>query len=473
MNISKDEFNTLLKNKKNFIITNAINGDELTPIGVFQNLTSKNKALLESIGKDGNKSRYSIIAITPYKKVYGEKDIINIVDEKGSETLNIDPLEYLKIETNKDIKSDFPFLGGAIGYFGYDMKKNYENIADAKRDTLNVPDFYMMFYKNYIIFDHLMDTVYFAKTILADEDNPLYEEIEKEFSSLEKEITTNRDIKSIDQGEKIEFNSNMEKSQFEKMVTTAKEYIKNGDIFQVVLSQRFSGKFTSDEFSIYRKLRRANPSSYMFYIEYDEFKVLGSSPESLISVKDGIIKTNPIAGTRKRGNNDLEDEKIIEGLLNDEKEVAEHLMLVDLGRNDVGRVSEIGSVKVESMLNPQKYSRVIHLTAMVSGKIKKDIHPLEGFKSVFPAGTLSGAPKIRAMEIINELEEDKRGVYGGAVGYISFNGDIDFAIAIRTALLKDSIAYVQAGAGVVYDSIEENEYFETYNKALGVMEVMG
>lgn len=471
MNLSSQEFNRLKIEGSEFVVYIDVNSDELTPIGVFQRLKSKNKALLESMENGYVRSRYSIIAIDPYKKVFGTGRDITIISNGETVISEEDPISYFKNDINKSIEGSLPFVGGAIGYFGYDIKSLYENIGETKYDPIKVPDYYFMYYKTYIIFDHLTDTIFIGKTVQLGEDVS-YEECRDALEKIKDSILMEKPITPIENESQIVFESNTSEEEFKSMVTRAKEYIEIGDIFQVVLSQRFSATIKGDEFFLYRKLRRFNPSPYMFYIEFDGFTILGSSPESLVKVEGRNIITNPIAGTRKRGKSDMEDEEIIKGLLEDEKERAEHLMLVDLGRNDIGKVSEISSVNVESLLKPEKFSSVIHLTAKVSGKLKENLHPLDGFTSVFPAGTLSGAPKIRAMEIINELEKEKRGVYGGAIGYMSFNGNIDFAIAIRCGLIKNNKIYIQSGAGVVYDSVEEREYEETKSKALSVMEVL-
>ena len=268
------------------------------------------------------------------------------------------------------------------------------------------------------------------------------------------------------------FKSNFTEEEFCAMVEKAKEYIRNGDIFQVVLSQRLTIKTESDSFDIYRRLRSKNPSPYLFYIDYTDFQIVGSSPESLVSVFGDKVTTNPIAGTRPRGKDEEEDEKLKQELLQDEKEIAEHMMLVDLGRNDIGKVSEFGTVKLDKFKEVDLYSHVMHIVSEVSGKLKKEYDCFEALKSCLPAGTVSGAPKIRAMEIIDELENVRRGMYSGAVGYFSFSGNMDVCIAIRTIVFKNKTAYLQAGAGIVYDSVPEKEYQETLNKAMALKEVI-
>ena len=439
-----------------------LNGDEETPITLFKRLKGQNKVILESaLG-----GRYSILASNPYKKVksYGNK--IEITTKNKVEVLEKDILSFLEEEIEFDVKTyeKFPFLGGALGYIGYDEKATYEKVKFSNPDTLGVPKSYLMFYEKFIIFDHYFNNYYLC--IVTDINEDVADE---DFSFISKDnVYTEK--KSI--SEENDFTSNMTKDSFKNMVSKCKEYIVRGDVFQVVPSQRITKKYVKDEFSIYRKLRRTNPSPYMFYMDFEEFKIVGSSPERLVKVSDGIVSTNPIAGTRPRGINPEEDLKLEEELKNDEKERAEHLMLVDLGRNDIGKISEIGTVEVNKFMVIEKYKRVMHLVSEVKGKLKKDISKLDSLKSIMPAGTLSGAPKVRAMEIIEELEPCARRIYGGAIGYFSNGGDFDTCIAIRTIIFKDGLAHVQGGAGIVYDSDEDKEYEESVNKARALLEVI-
>ena len=282
--------------------------------------------------------------------------------------------------------------------------------------------------------------------------------------------TMTYELKEADKNKKLQFN--MTKEKFCSLVEKAKDHIKSGDIFQVVLSQRLKFKTSAEPFDVYRRLRSKKPSPYLFYIDFGDFQAAGSSPESLVTVNGDKVKTNPIAGTRIRGKNPEEDIKLKAELLEDEKEKAEHVMLVDLGRNDIGRISEFGTVKLDRFMEVDFYSHVMHIVSMVSGKLKKPLTCFDALSSCLPVGTVSGAPKIRAMEIIDELEETKRGIYAGAVGYFSYNGNMDTCIAIRTILFKDGYAYVQAGAGIVCDSVPESEYMETLNKAMAMKEVI-
>jgi anthranilate synthase component I len=269
----------------------------------------------------------------------------------------------------------------------------------------------------------------------------------------------------------LQFTPTMEKERFLSIVETAKEHIRKGDIFQVVLSQRFEAFYDDNPFHLYRTLRTSNASPYMFYLDFDDYQILGTSPESLVKIQKGIVTTNPIAGTKKRGTTKAEDEAIAESLLQDEKELAEHKMLVDLGRNDIGRVSELGSVQVTKYMQIERYKHVMHIVSEVNGRLKSGYHAIDVIKACLPAGTVSGAPKIRAMQIIHQLEQQRRNVYAGAIGYISCSGNMDLALAIRTMVVKNHKAIVQAGAGVVFDSIAESEYEETWNKAKALLEV--
>lgn len=329
-----------------------------------------------------------------------------------------------------------------------------------------------MFYKSFICYDHFKHRIYIVYNVYPDEDVE-YEEVLQEINGLLQEIkSTNIEFHDLSPQEEKEVNYNFTKEEFCQIVKKAKEYIEKGDIFQVVLSQRLKARVNSHPFEVYRRLRSKNPSPYLFYIDFGVFQLLGSSPESLVSVFGDKVTTNPIAGTRRRGKDVEEDLRLKDELLKDEKERAEHVMLVDLGRNDIGKVSEFGSVKIERFMEVDFYSHVMHIVSTVSGKLKRGLTAFDALIACLPAGTVSGAPKIRAMEIIDELENVRRSFYAGAVGYFSYNGNMDMCIAIRTILFKEGYAYVQAGAGIVYDSIPEMEYCETLNKAMALKEVL-
>ncbi|KKB35410.1 anthranilate synthase component I [Bacillus thermotolerans] len=450
-----------------------IEGDMLTPIVLYHQLEGKKKFLFESSYKHEQSGRYSFLGANPveeYRATGASAERVNHCTGKR-EQLSGHGVHQLKniLKNSMQEETPFPFFGGGVGYIGYDVIFLEEFIGEALEDDLNMPDIHFMFYDTFIVYDHLLQKVTLAAVDLFG--GRTEQEMDQAIQELEESIYRSQQTQSSDSLETLLFTSDVDQGQFGQMVEKAKEHIVRGDIFQVVLSQRLKADFKGNPFSLYRRLRTSNPSPYMFYIDFDEYTVLGASPESLISVREKKVVTNPIAGTRPRGKNDSEDAILQQELLNDEKEIAEHRMLVDLSRNDLGRVCEIGSVHLTKYQKIEKYKHVMHIVSEVSGTLKKDIHPIDALLACLPAGTVSGAPKIRAMQIINDLETKKRGVYSGAAGYISSNGDLDFALAIRTMIIKDEKAYVQAGAGIVYDSVPVKEYEETMHKAKALLEV--
>jgi len=455
------------------IVIETIIGDIFTPISLFKKLKGSKKFLYESSFKQQDSGRYSIIGSKPIYELVGTNQGGEIVFNNGRRVEFIgNPLLKLRelLPSLKDLSAfDLPFIGGGIGYVGYDIIRQFEEIGEVLVDGIGMPDIHLMFFEVVIVFDHLEQKIHLVGTKLSDETS--LEVLKSEIAELKQEILAEKNIEEITPVVFSTFTPEITKDEFMLKVEKAKKYIETGDIFQVVLSQRMKAEFEGDPFDFYRKLRIQNPSPYMYYIDFGDSVVAGTSPESLIKVKGDQVITNPIAGTKRRGKT-LELDSIIEkDLKQDEKELAEHKMLVDLGRNDLGKVCEFGSIKLEKYMNVEKYKYVMHLVSEVSGKLKKPYTALDAFISCLPAGTVSGAPKIRAMEIINELEESKRGVYSGAVGYISANGNLDFALAIRTIVMKNSSAYIQAGAGIVYDSSPELEYEETINKLRAFLEV--
>lgn len=461
--------NSRVKEKE--FVMRVIEGDMMTPISVFRSLEGKRKVLFESSAKHEESGRYSFIAVNPIAELKGDNKKFSygyedqaLVSEKGSVLQKL--REMLPIQ-NKSFP--FTFFGGAIGFFSYDTAFYIERIGEVLPDELNMPDVHLYFYDTFIVFDHLLQTVTIASVDIFGQERTV-EEMNKSIDIIEKQIKCGLTFQK-EESISVEFKPTITKERFIQLVEKAKEHISLGDIFQVVLSQRFQTSFSGDPFALYRKLRTLNPSPYMFYQEFDDYTILGTSPESLVKVNNGIVTTNPIAGTKPRGKTIEEDIEIEKQLLQDEKEVAEHRMLVDLGRNDIGRVSKIGSVKVSKYMTIERYKYVMHIVSEVIGELKEGVHVLDVLTSTLPAGTVSGAPKIRAMQIINDLEDRKRGVYAGAIGYISVNGNMDLALAIRTMIVKDDKAYVQAGAGIVHDSIAELEYDETLNKAKALLEV--
>lgn len=448
-----------------------IQADTLTPISIFQAIEGKHKVLFESNAKHEESGRYSFIAFDPVASLEGD-ELISIYQKKGEGSqLTTEPVIDVLQKVMPKFQGDAPFsfFGGAIGHFGYETAYHFERIAAPHENKREIPDVHVLFYEKFIVIDHIYQTVSIVAIDLFDvhyTDKQLQQIVEQvEQQIMKKTIFT--EAKSHE----LQFATTMEKAHFINMVEKAKEHIIKGDIFQVVLSQAFEADFNGYPFDLYRKLRTSNASPYMFYVDFGSYVVFGTSPESLVKVNGNVVTTNPIAGTKRRGNTKDEDEKIAKALLQDEKELAEHKMLVDLGRNDIGRVSKNGSVKVSKYMQIEKYKHVMHIVSEVNGVLKDDLNAIDVLKACLPAGTVSGAPKIRAMQIIHELENQRRNIYAGAIGYISATGDMDLALAIRTMIVKDGKAIVQAGAGVVYDSNAESEYEETWNKARALLEV--
>ncbi|WP_034294493.1 MULTISPECIES: anthranilate synthase component I [Bacillus] len=448
-----------------------IEGDIYTAIGIFQSLPGEKKFLLESSLKHEQQGRYSFIGSNPYMEVKANKQII--IQKDGVQTIRNERfLDVIKeIIPDEALQCDlpFPFLGGAVGYVGYDVIRQYEDIGPELVDEQNMPEAHLMFYRDVIVYDHINQQVSIVSLDDETAEQSFYNRVQRIVESIQagKTLDAPQDRKK----KKIDFQSKVTQQQFEEMVVKAKEEIRKGEIFQVVLSQRFSTLFHGDPFQFYRSLRRHNPSPYMYYIDFKDYHIVGASPESLLKGDGENVMTNPIAGTRKRGLTAEDDQALQEELLQDEKELAEHRMLVDLGRNDLGRVCEIGSIELTKYMLVEKYKSVMHIVSEVRGKKRKDIANMDVLAACLPAGTVSGAPKIRAMNIINELESVKRNVYAGAVGYFSSHGSFDFALAIRTMIVKDGVATIQAGAGIVYDSDPKAEYQEVLNKARALMEV--
>ncbi|SHH66650.1 anthranilate synthase component 1 [Clostridium collagenovorans DSM 3089] len=462
INISENEFIEKKLSKKVFSVISEFRGDNVSAIRIFEGMSGKGKFILESGSKENHFGRYSYISENPYLVVKGDTE---------------NELEQIKKEASIAFENDsnlFSFKGGAVGYIGYDAIALYEKKLNFKnKDELKIPSINFSFYKRYICYDNFTHKVYVVDNIFED-DSRTYEEVigdQREYYKGLLESVKDSFIDIIHE-ELGEIKLAIPREEFIKRVEKAKEYIVNGDIFQVVLSQRMYCETEKSPFEIYRRLREENPSPYMFYIDYEEYQVIGSSPEILVSVKDDEVITNPIAGTRRRGKDNLEDKILAKDLLEDEKELAEHVMLVDLGRNDIGKVSKFSTVEVSEFMQVEKFSHVMHITSKVKGKLQEGKNCFEALEACLPAGTVSGAPKIRAMEIIEELEDVKRGLYSGAVGYFSYGGNMDMSIAIRTLVLKDKIAYLQAGAGIVYDSIPEKEAEEIENKLLVLKEAL-
>ncbi|MEI6857668.1 anthranilate synthase component I [Psychrilyobacter sp.] len=459
-----------MENKKQMkVYTKVVAGDTETPITVFKKYVGDRIGLLLE-SRDNEKGRYSFIAKNPFRRLKSFGDEYDLDGEK----IKKDGKKFMEIVEGymKEYSLEDPgsvYIGGAYGTIGYDMVREYENLLDENIDNIGTPDSDLMFFKEGIIFDHFHQHLILTVIETPSKEGGL--KAKAKFMEMEKKLEERIDMKLASKkegGAEVELKGNVTKEEFMKNVEKAQKYIYEGDIFQVVLSQRWEMETKEKSFDLYRKLRITNPSPYLFYINFGDYQIAGSSPEMLVEVKENKIYTCPIAGTRKRGLTLEEDKILAEDLISDEKEVAEHVMLVDLARNDVGKVSKIDSVKVTQFMKVQNYSHVMHLVSLVEGEKNENETNFSVLSSILPAGTLSGAPKVRAMEIIEELEKDRRGIYGGAVGYFSYSGNMDTCIAIRTMVLKNEKVYLQAGAGITGDSIPENEYEECRNK-IGAM----
>ncbi|TCI57344.1 anthranilate synthase component I [Exiguobacterium sp. SH1S21] len=436
-----------------------INGDELTPVAIFHRLQGERKVLLESRA-EGKHGRYSIIAANPVETI--RVDGNTVTNATGTVHAD-DPLAVLSTLIERDTEdAPYPFIGGAVGYIGYDLLRTYEPIPNTPTETRDLPDALFQRYETVVLYDHLEERVILIDTGDSDGTDRL------EQLKIELETAKTHELAPVVRtSERIL----TDKDAFIERVLKAKEAILAGEVFQLVLSQRIDAKFTGDPFHFYRTLRKLNPSPYLFYIDLGEAIVLGASPESLVRVEGNRVSTNPIAGTRPRGKTVEEDMRHAADLIEDEKELAEHRMLLDLGRNDIGRVAKVGTVTIPKQMEVERFKNVMHLVSEVEGELRDDLNPIDALRACLPAGTVSGAPKIRAMQLIDELETLKREVYAGAVGYLDVRGGFDFALAIRTMVVQNDTAYVQAGAGIVFDSDPVSEYEETLHKAKSLLEV--
>jgi len=477
-----NEFKELSKKGNVVPVYRQLFADTLTPVSAFQKVSDTDYAFLLESADGGEKiAKYSTIGSNPFAGFKCKGSNVEIFNKEGITHIETtDPFKALEQQISKfspvRVNGLPDFFGGAVGYTSYDSVRYVETLPDSTADDLNLPDMYFMFYDETIVFDHLNKTIKVVCAAHIDERDiqEIYEDTVNKIDNVTNKLRTPVMTLSDDITEKgelsLKFSSNFKKSDFLQAVETCKEYIRAGDIIQAVLSQRLQTEINAKPINIYRTLRVINPSPYMFYIKMKDLELIGSSPEVMVKVDDGNINVRPIAGTRKRGSTTEEDELLAKELLSDPKELAEHIMLLDLGRNDVGSVSQYDSVSIDEKMVIEKYSHVMHITSSVSGKLRSDKNAFDGLRACLPAGTLSGAPKVRAMEIIDELEQTRRGPYGGAVGYINFSGDINTCITIRTIVLKNGKdAYIQAGAGIVADSIPEMEYQETLNKAKGLL----
>ena len=482
LNISFKEFKKNHLRKKNQVIFRSRGCKNYYKVENLYKflLAEKNSFIFESVEKGTTRGRYTIIGLNP-DKIWDIRKNIVVLDRNGKiNKIKTNPLKFLnklinefKIEIPKKIPAMASML---VGYFSYDIIRYIEKIPDRCKDDLKIPDVRLSRPRNLVIYDNLKKKIYYIENIYADikikDYNETYNEILKKFELYENFENIKLPNQFTFKSNNNVIKSNTSKNKFKLLVKKAKSYIKKGDIFQVVLSQRFERKINKRPIEIYNLLRKSNPSPFMFYFNYKDFNVLGSSPEILVRLRKGEVTVRPIAGTRPRGRTIKEDKNYVSDLLKDKKELAEHLMLLDLGRNDVGKVSKVNTVKVTERFKVEKYSHVMHIVSNVVGKFNNQSSIFETLLSGFPAGTVSGAPKIRAMEIIDELEKNKRKLYAGGIGYFTPNNEFDTCIALRTALIKNNKFYVQAGAGIVADSKPDKEYAETVNKAKALMKAV-
>tara|TARA_B100001564_G_scaffold354552_1_gene365327 strand:+ start:1041 stop:2498 length:1458 start_codon:yes stop_codon:yes gene_type:complete len=473
--------NNHLKKKHQIIFRSKICQDYQKVENLYKFLLAeKNSFIFESVEKGKIRGRYTIIGLNPDRIWDINKNTITLNNLGKKTKIKSNPLKFINKLLNEfkiKMPGQLPSMASMlVGYFSYDIIRYIEKIPDSCKDDLKIPDVRLSRPRNLIIYDNIKKKIFYVENVYADTkiENyfDTYNEINKKFDlyenfeiiKLPNQFTFGKNENSI--------KSNISKIKYKQLVKKAKNYIEKGDIFQVVLSQRFERKINKKPIEVYNYLRKSNPSPFMFYFNYEDFNILGSSPEILVRLRNNEITIRPIAGTRPRGKNYLEDKKYELDLLKDKKELAEHLMLLDLGRNDVGKVAKINTVNVTEKFKVEKYSHVMHIVSNVVGKFNNKYSVFETLLSGFPAGTVSGAPKIRAMEIIDELEKNKRKLYAGGIGYFTPNGDFDTCIALRTALIKDNKFYVQAGAGIVADSKPEKEYVETINKAKALMKAV-
>ncbi|KAF0249805.1 MAG: anthranilate synthase component I [bacterium] len=485
-----EEFAQLAKQGNVIPVAKKIPADLLTPVAAYLRLQENNPYtfLLESIEGGEQVARYSFLGVKPHliMRVRGRtvESITNGQVERLPGTLLDSLRQYLGQLVPVKLPGLPPFTGGGVGYLNYDMVRWFERIPNKNPDELKIDDALIMFFSSILAFDQVKQQLIIIVNVFTQRNNVFTQkntqDLETKYHNALQEIAEIEKLlqKPINfsphqkQLQSLKVRSNFTKEQFEDAVIKAKEYIKAGDIFQVVLSQRFEANITSPVFQIYRALRMINPSPYMFYLGMGEISLIGASPEMLVRCKDRKLEYRPIAGTRARGADEVEDALLGEELRADEKEVAEHIMLVDLGRNDLGRVSEIGSVEVLDLMTIERYSHVMHMVSKLRSSLRVGSDCFDALMACFPTGTVSGAPKVRALEIIDELEPSRRGPYAGAVMYLDYSGNLDSCIAIRTILVKDDKAYIQAGAGIVADSVPEKEYIETVNKARALLKAV-
>jgi len=480
---SRSEFLKLARTHTLVPLYRTLTADLETPVTAFLRIAADEPEafLLESVENGEKIGRYTFIGIRPFRKIVSRGKNIEITENGKLHRIEDDIFTLAKKLLSSHKPSRLPglppFTAGAVGFFAYDVVRQIERLPETTKNDLGLPDACLMFFHEVLAFDHIRKEMLLIVTADVTQQKPdrAYADALKRLDKLEKRLAAPlQKPKQRKISGKLKLTSQRRKKDFLKAVETAKEYIAAGDVFQVVLSQRFDVEPGVDPFSVYRALRTVNPSPYLYFLRLSLKKsgdthIAGSSPELLVKVHKGRIQYRPIAGTRPRGASEEDDRRIADEMLHDEKERAEHVMLVDLGRNDVGRVSEYGSVEVKELMTVERYSHVMHIVSGIEGKLRPELHAVDAFRACFPAGTLSGAPKVRAMEIIEELEPTRRGIYGGSVLYADYSGNLDSCIAIRTLLQQGKKGHIQAGAGIVADSVPEKEFEESVNKARAVV----
>jgi anthranilate synthase component I len=485
---SAREFLALSRKHSLVPVYRTVTADLETPVSAFLRIASEEPEafLLESVEGGEHVGRYTFIGVQPYKKMVARGTRITVREGRRDYSFDGDIFEELKKALSGHTPARLPglppFTAGAVGFFAYDVVRQIERLPSLAKDELGVPDACLMFFDQVLAFDHVKKEIHLMVTadLTREAREGAYERAVRRLNKMEKRLASALPVRRKKKPlGKLKVTSRTPKAAFLKAVEKTKEYIASGDVFQCVLSQRFDCVPEVDAFEVYRALRIVNPSPYMYFLRFglegegkkksSTAHIVGSSPELLVRVHGREVEYRPIAGTRPRSADEVEDRAMEADLRADEKEVAEHIMLVDLGRNDVGRVSEFGSVKVKDLMFVERYSHVMHLVSSLEGKLKAGLEPIDAFRACFPAGTLSGAPKIRAMEIIEELEPARRGVYGGSVLYADFSGNVDSCIAIRTLYMNEEQGHFQAGAGIVADSVPEKEFEESVNKAAAVV----
>lgn len=471
-----EEIEGLLNDYSMIPICKEIYADVITPISLLRKMEAfgKNFFLLESVEGGEKWARYSFLGYEPVLHITCKDGKVTQKSGEIETTVSMDPMDGLREQLEKykspKIEGMPTFTGGFVGYFGYEMIGYAE--PKLKIKTSDVDDYHLMLFDKIIAFDHYRQKIMVIANMKAKDGLQGYNAALLEIEKMIALIHDHSQMPESEVTENVEFTCNVSKEEYCEMVEKTKNYIKEGDIFQGVISRRFEADYKGSLMSAYRVLRTTNPSPYMYFIQSEDMQIAGASPETMVKLVDGKLTTFPVAGTRPRGKTDEQDRELEEGLLKDEKELAEHNMLVDLARNDIGRIAEYGSVYVEEYMKIHRFSKVMHIASTVCGKLSEDKDSCDTVAALLPAGTLSGAPKFRACEIIDELEKEPRGVYGGAIGYIDLSGNLDVCIAIRTAVKKGGKVFVQAGAGIVADSVAESEYMECAHKAGAVIDAI-